>query len=269
LAAALPPYVMVAVESDDPIPGDYSMICIKAVIVERELSRTFYGKLKPISESFVPDALVVSARSSRGGQAGHNVGCLLRDVARDEVQRGQVLAAIGSITPITDFEVYVLTKESRVGLARETARQMAAEVNAQLEVGAPSALGFEPISIPAVRQRRLDHHEHIRRPSLHTIRRYSSATQHLLNFLRDVRPLQRIADFREVQAEELVRSLARNLQSRSMSPPMGTPTQANAAFETTGELKYVLETCSTLLSPRLASWLNAGLSSLLLPNHTA
>ena len=47
------------------------------------------------------------------GQAGHNVGCLLRGVARDEVQRGQVLAAIGSITPITNFEaeVYVLTKE--------------------------------------------------------------------------------------------------------------------------------------------------------------
>jgi elongation factor Tu len=47
------------------------------------------------------------------GRAGHNVGCLLRGVARDEVQRGQVLAAIGSITPITSFEaeVYVLTKE--------------------------------------------------------------------------------------------------------------------------------------------------------------
>ncbi len=47
------------------------------------------------------------------GQAGDNVGCLLRGVARDEVQRGQVLAGPGSITPHTDFEaeVYVLTKD--------------------------------------------------------------------------------------------------------------------------------------------------------------
>ena len=47
------------------------------------------------------------------GQAGDNVGCLLRGVARDEVQRGQVLAAAGSITPHVQFEaeVYVLTKE--------------------------------------------------------------------------------------------------------------------------------------------------------------
>ena len=53
-------YVMVDIESDGPIPGDYSMICFGAVIVEPELTRTFYGKLKPISESFIPDALAVS-----------------------------------------------------------------------------------------------------------------------------------------------------------------------------------------------------------------
>ncbi len=47
------------------------------------------------------------------GQAGDNVGCLLRGVKRDEVERGQVLAKPGSITPHTKFEaeVYVLTKE--------------------------------------------------------------------------------------------------------------------------------------------------------------
>ena len=53
-------YVMVDIESDGPIPGDYSMICFGAVIVEPELTRTFYGKLTPISESFIPDALAVS-----------------------------------------------------------------------------------------------------------------------------------------------------------------------------------------------------------------
>ncbi len=47
------------------------------------------------------------------GQAGDNVGILLRGVKRDEVERGQVLAKKGSITPHTKFEaeVYVLSKE--------------------------------------------------------------------------------------------------------------------------------------------------------------
>jgi elongation factor Tu len=47
------------------------------------------------------------------GQAGDNVGVLLRGVKRDEVERGQVLAKPGTITPHTKFkaEVYVLSKE--------------------------------------------------------------------------------------------------------------------------------------------------------------
>jgi elongation factor Tu len=47
------------------------------------------------------------------GQAGDNVGVLLRGTKREEVERGQVLAKPGSITPHTQFEceVYVLTKE--------------------------------------------------------------------------------------------------------------------------------------------------------------
>jgi len=47
------------------------------------------------------------------GEAGDNVGLLLRGVAKDEVERGMVLAKKGSITPHTKFhaEVYVLTKE--------------------------------------------------------------------------------------------------------------------------------------------------------------
>ncbi len=50
-------------------------------------------------------------------------------------------------------------RQPHVGPDRDVARQMAAEINAQLEVGAPSALGFEPISIPDLRERWLDHHE--------------------------------------------------------------------------------------------------------------
>ena len=47
------------------------------------------------------------------GQAGDNIGALLRGIDKDQVQRGQVLAKPGSITPHTDFEgqVYVLTKD--------------------------------------------------------------------------------------------------------------------------------------------------------------
>jgi elongation factor Tu len=47
------------------------------------------------------------------GQAGDNIGALLRGLKREEVERGQVLAKPGSITPHTKFkgEVYVLTKE--------------------------------------------------------------------------------------------------------------------------------------------------------------
>ena len=47
------------------------------------------------------------------GEAGDNIGALLRGIDKEDVQRGQVLAAPGSITPHTDFEaeVYVLSKE--------------------------------------------------------------------------------------------------------------------------------------------------------------
>ena len=47
------------------------------------------------------------------GRAGDNVGCLLRGTKREDIERGQVLAKPGSITPHTQFEaeVYVLTKE--------------------------------------------------------------------------------------------------------------------------------------------------------------
>ena len=48
-----------------------------------------------------------------GGQAGDNIGALLRGTKKDDVERGQVLAKPGSITPHTNFDaqVYVLTKE--------------------------------------------------------------------------------------------------------------------------------------------------------------
>jgi hypothetical protein len=57
------PYVMIDIEADGPIPGDYSMISFGAVIVEPALDRTFYGQLRPISEKYIPAALAVSGFS--------------------------------------------------------------------------------------------------------------------------------------------------------------------------------------------------------------
>jgi hypothetical protein len=54
------PFIMVDVEADGPIPGDYSMVCFGAIVVEPALDRTFYGRLKPISDEWIPDALQVS-----------------------------------------------------------------------------------------------------------------------------------------------------------------------------------------------------------------
>jgi integrase len=132
--------------------------------------------------------------------------------------------------------------QPRVGPDREAARQLAAEINAQLEVGAPTALGFESIAIPDLRQRWLDHHEYVRRSSLETIRRYRAATEHLLNFVADVRPLRRVSDFRPIHAEEFVRHL-RSLQVA----PNGHRNSARRRLRDKG-IKYILETCSTLFN---------------------
>jgi hypothetical protein len=56
-------YIMVDIESDGPIPGDYSMICFGAIIVDNELNKTFYGQIKPISENWIPEALAISGFS--------------------------------------------------------------------------------------------------------------------------------------------------------------------------------------------------------------
>jgi hypothetical protein len=56
-------YVMVDVESDGPIQGVHSMVCFGAVIVEDGLKRTFYGKTRPISNEYQPDALAISGFS--------------------------------------------------------------------------------------------------------------------------------------------------------------------------------------------------------------
>jgi len=56
-------YIMVDIEADGPIPGDYSMISFGAVLVDEQLDKTFYGHLKPVSDKYIPEALAVSGHS--------------------------------------------------------------------------------------------------------------------------------------------------------------------------------------------------------------
>ncbi len=67
----------------------------------------------PESMKTVVTGVEMFNKSLDQGMAGDNVGCLLRSVKREEIERGQVLAKPGSITPHTQFEaeVYVLSKE--------------------------------------------------------------------------------------------------------------------------------------------------------------
>ncbi len=55
--------IVVDVEADGPIPSVYSRVCFGAIVVEPGLNRTFYGKTKPISPEWLPDALAVSGFS--------------------------------------------------------------------------------------------------------------------------------------------------------------------------------------------------------------
>ncbi len=53
-------YIMVDIEADGPIPGDYSMVCFGAIVIEPDLNRSFYGQLRPVSQHWAPEALKVS-----------------------------------------------------------------------------------------------------------------------------------------------------------------------------------------------------------------
>ena len=69
--------------------------------------------LKEKAEQYVVTGLEMFRKTLDSAVAGDNVGALLRGVDRKDIERGQVLAKPGSITPHTDFEseVYVLSKE--------------------------------------------------------------------------------------------------------------------------------------------------------------
>src|SRR5262249_33295102 len=121
-------------------------------------------------------------------------------------------------------------------------RRLAPQANAQLEAGAPAALSFEPLPLPELRRRWLDHHEQVPRSSVQTVRRYRTATEHFLRFARDVRPVRLASHFGAGQAEEFVRYL-RGLEVA----PNGHPRARKRPLLDSG-VRYILETCRALFN---------------------
>jgi hypothetical protein len=124
----------------------------------------------------------------------------------------------------------------RVGPDKEAARQLAAQINAQLEVGAPAALSFRSIAIADLRDRWLEHHEQVLRSSVQTISRYRTATNHLLQFLQK-RPVRHASQFHGSHAEEFARHL-RTIQVA----PNGHSNSAKRLLMDKG-VRYILECC--------------------------
>ena len=104
---------------------------------------------------------------------------------------------IGKVRADSRGRVWYLTyhqhgwrRRPRVGADRAAARQLAAQINSQLEVGAAAALSFGSITIAELQKRWLDHHEHVLLSSVQTISRYRTATAHLVRFVEPVARLR-------------------------------------------------------------------------------
>jgi integrase len=125
----------------------------------------------------------------------------------------------------------------RIGNDETLAEQVAAQVNAQLAMAAPTMFSFTPVTAPELCRRFLDHHEHVLRSSLATIRRYRAALKHLEDFSTQIggdRPAH------EIQADQFVRFL------RSIHvAPNGHPHAKRRALKDKG-VRFILETCRSL-----------------------
>ena len=133
-------------------------------------------------------------------------------------------------------------RRPKVGPDARQARQLAAQTNAQLESGARTVMSFEPISVGDLRRRWLEHHEHVLRSAVATVNRYRAATDHLLNFLRDERPVRLASLFGDRDAEGFVRHL-RAVEVASN----GRPRAPKRRLMDKG-VRYILETCRALFN---------------------
>ena len=130
----------------------------------------------------------------------------------------------------------------RVGPQLKEAKQLAAQVNSQLELGSPSLLSFESLRLEDLQQRWLEHHEHVLRSSLQTINRYRTATEHLLRFVEQANAPHTTSHFRTVHAEQFVRYL-RTIEVS----PNGHPNSPKRLLLDKG-IKYILQCCRSLFN---------------------
>jgi integrase len=123
----------------------------------------------------------------------------------------------------------------KVAQTREEAEQVAHQIQSQLSSNAPTLLTFRPISVEDLRTQFLEYHEKVLHSSVGTVRRYSAATLHLLNFVQQskskteahtVKPESFAAYLRtiEVAANGHANSARRKLRSKG--------------------IRYILATCS-------------------------
>jgi len=133
-------------------------------------------------------------------------------------------------------------KRPRVGPDRDAARRLAAQTNAQLELGAPAPLSFESVIMDTLRQRWLDYHEHVLKSSMATVCRYKAATRHLLNFVRHEQKVRHASDFRPTDVEAFAAYLR-----RIKVAPNGHANALKKPLRDTG-VKFILEVCRSMFN---------------------
>lgn len=177
----------------------------------------------------------------KAGQPGK--GATKRRRARSDKERvGRVTVhARGAV-----WYIYYLERgqriRKRVGPVRDEALQLAAQINAQLATGAPAMLSFEPVSLPVLRQRWLDHHEHVLRSSVNTVARYRSATTHLMEFSGKAFNGRAADKLTLTEAEAFVRYLR-----EARVAPNGHPKAKKVRLRDKGIL-FILETCRAMFN---------------------
>ena len=137
--------------------------------------------------------------------------------------------------------VYYLDGERQVrrrtGPDEKAAEAIAAQVNAQLTTAAPTMFSFTPLTVPELNHQFLDHHEHVLRSSVATIRRYRTALKHLEDFANRVRGL---VQAHQIDADRFIRYL------RTIDvAPNGHKNATKRKLRDKGVL-FILEVCRNL-----------------------
>jgi integrase len=120
---------------------------------------------------------------------------------------------------------------------RPEAQQLAAQVNAQLAINAPSLLSFTPVGVPELRRGFLDYHESTLQSSVATVSRYRAATRHLEDFcVRQLKP--------PLAHEVRPDAFAAYLRTARIAPN-GHPHTARRQLRDKG-VRFILETCRAM-----------------------